>query len=142
MRYSSRWAVGSWFVPILNLVRPKQIAGDLFAATASPNDRRPVPMILHVWWTLLLVSAGVARAASASGVRDARRMATGDRWAAVGDVAMIAAGVLAILLVRELTARQIARRADELVDRTPADLADPRTVVGPPHVHAAPLLRI
>src|SRR5258706_16277233 len=28
LRWSSRWAAGAWFVPVLNLVRPKAIAND------------------------------------------------------------------------------------------------------------------
>jgi hypothetical protein len=29
-RYTQGWAIGSWFVPFLNLVRPKQIADDIW----------------------------------------------------------------------------------------------------------------
>ena len=37
-RYDGGWAIGSWFVPILNLFRPKQIINDIWrAATGSPT---------------------------------------------------------------------------------------------------------
>ena len=32
LRFGSGWAVGGWFVPFLNLVRPKQIVNDIWRA--------------------------------------------------------------------------------------------------------------
>jgi Domain of unknown function (DUF4328) len=41
LRYGSGWAIGAWFVPILNLWRPKQIANDIWRASdpAAPPDQ-------------------------------------------------------------------------------------------------------
>lgn len=33
LRFSNGWAVGAWFVPFLNLVRPKQLADDIWRAS-------------------------------------------------------------------------------------------------------------
>jgi hypothetical protein len=59
LRFSPGWGVGAWFVPFLNLVRPKQIVDDLWRASdpqAAPSTwrNRPVSGIVHGWWALLL----------------------------------------------------------------------------------------
>jgi hypothetical protein len=62
-RFGTGWAVGSWFVPILNLVRPKQIADELWRAsrpaaasdgTSDEGPDEPRMVIVHLWWTLFL----------------------------------------------------------------------------------------
>jgi hypothetical protein len=62
LRFTPRWGVGAWFVPFLNLVRPKQIVNDLWRAS-DPSFRpscawrgAPVAGMVHVWWALLLLS--------------------------------------------------------------------------------------
>jgi hypothetical protein len=41
-RYGAGWAIGAWFVPVLNLFRPKQIADDAWrAATGRTVNVRP-----------------------------------------------------------------------------------------------------
>jgi hypothetical protein len=61
LRFSSGWAAGAWFVPFLNLVRPKQIADDIWKGTdpdapAMQNSSwmaARVPGLLHAWWGVL-----------------------------------------------------------------------------------------
>ena len=52
MRHSTGWAVGAWFVPFLNLVRPKQIIDDSLKIN-SPNFSTG---LVPTWWALLLIS--------------------------------------------------------------------------------------
>ena len=50
--YGTGWAIGSWFVPILNLFRPKQIAR-LARQLSAPCDRRLAhtpSALLDLWW--------------------------------------------------------------------------------------------
>lgn len=64
LRFSSGWAVGAWFVPFLNLVRPKQLADDIWRASDPALPSQPgvtwkqqrVPSPLHWWWALFLAS--------------------------------------------------------------------------------------
>jgi hypothetical protein len=49
-RYGHGWAIGAWFVPILNLWRPKQIVNDVWKAGALPADGRRPPVLLLSWW--------------------------------------------------------------------------------------------
>ena len=39
VRYGTRWAIWSWFVPILSLFRPKQMANDIWRAGAPRGVR-------------------------------------------------------------------------------------------------------
>jgi len=63
MRYGNGWAVGSWFVPILSLVRPKQMANDIWRGSERGTDINsgwksvPVPALVHWWWALFLIRA-------------------------------------------------------------------------------------
>lgn len=42
-RYGTGWAIGGWFVPILSLWRPKQIANDLWTAGAADREDADPP---------------------------------------------------------------------------------------------------
>jgi hypothetical protein len=63
LRFGTGWAIGAWFVPILNLFRPKQIANDIWRATdPDPPEglawtSRPVAPIVHWWWATWLVAS-------------------------------------------------------------------------------------
>jgi hypothetical protein len=52
-RYGQGWAIGAWFIPILNLFRPKQIANDIWRGSDPAN---PVATLLGWWWAAFLVS--------------------------------------------------------------------------------------
>jgi hypothetical protein len=57
-RYSTGTAIWSWFVPILNLWRPKQVANDVWRASdpEAPVDQgdswqqKDPPILYAVWW--------------------------------------------------------------------------------------------
>jgi eukaryotic-like serine/threonine-protein kinase len=66
-RYKRGWAIGAWFIPIVNLVLPKQMANDLWRASdpaMQPNDPgwqgRPVAPLLHWWWAFYIVGSAVS----------------------------------------------------------------------------------
>jgi hypothetical protein len=57
-RHAAGWAIGGWFVPFLNFVRPKQIANDLWGAVGAARDAEPEPpggsVLLAFWWAAWL----------------------------------------------------------------------------------------
>jgi uncharacterized protein DUF4328 len=53
-RWSRGWAIAGWFVPLVSLVIPKQIANDLWRA--GEGGAR-VPAVVHWWWALFLLSS-------------------------------------------------------------------------------------
>jgi hypothetical protein len=119
LRFGTGWAVGAWFVPILNWFRPKQIANDIWRGTdpqPSPQQGwtdRPVAPLVHWWWASWLVASLLGNV-SARMIGEARTLAE-ERAAVLIDIAAgvsyVAAGVLALLFVRAVTEREAARAA-------------------------------
>ena len=118
--YSANWAVGSWFVPFLNLVRPVRIFRSIWQASdpavvhASPGAWRTASLsrLITPWWVAWWIANVTGRIASQQ-LRsdDPDTVLSGLRTLVVGDVLDIAAAVLLIVLVRQLTARQTTRMA-------------------------------
>ena len=120
-RFKPGWAIGAWFVPVLNLWRPKQIANDIWRASevdAPPEqgeawrDGSVSPLV--TWWWAAWVAGGIVgntvlRLSFSSDTPESLRdAASADVLALVLDVV---AAVLAILVVRAVTARQQLRAA-------------------------------
>lgn len=120
LRYSTGWAVGGWFVPVLGYWRPKELANDLWRAndpkqpiTASLTwTKAPVDPSLLVWWISFV-------AAWLLGWNGFFQIGL---WFWLGeptldslkillaDAAMAMAAAAAIVVVQRITARQEARR--------------------------------
>lgn len=119
LRFTTGWAIGAWFVPILNLWRPKQIANDIWrggSLDAGLGDtqwhQRPVSALVHWWWAVYLtwaVLGGIAWAilggndeglTTQSGIDTEQ---TGVALLILADVIGIAGVVMGILLVRRIT---------------------------------------
>ena len=118
-RFGTGWAVGAWFVPILNLFRPKQIANDIWRASdpdppaGVPFGDWPVSMLVHVWWAAWLVFSLVSNFATrflfrAETVEDQRTAVSATMGA---DQISILAGLLAVAVVVAMTRRYERRRA-------------------------------
>jgi Domain of unknown function (DUF4328) len=116
IEYGDGWAIGGWFVPLLNLLRPKEIADDIWRGSDpdqldSPPDVSygKVPAFLHVWW-LLWITALVGYAVHSRMPVETldHERAAGAVLAAVTAVGILA-GILAIVVIRRLTARQELR---------------------------------
>ncbi|MBI5157506.1 MAG: DUF4328 domain-containing protein [Acidimicrobiia bacterium] len=115
-RFDSDWAVGGWFVPVLNAIRPKQVIDDIWRASEvdAPNPRHddwltgPIPGWIHLWWALV-VAAAVAWSAAflVSGPLGTTR--TSQVLLMVVALAVIGAGPLFSWLVWRLTERQVSR---------------------------------
>ena len=60
-RFDTGWAIGAWFVPVLNLWRPKQIANDVYDSGFPQRHGRP--FWLHLWWAGWLISNVLGRIA-------------------------------------------------------------------------------
>jgi len=118
-RYGTRWAVISWFVPVVNLVIPKKASNDIYRGSdpeMSYGDAdfasRQVTPLLHWWWALWLLSGLLNRAAAASGfdARDPRDFSDSAKLYIVADGIQIVAAVLAIAVILRITARSEERR--------------------------------
>jgi hypothetical protein len=116
LRYTSGWAVGAWFVPFLNLVRPKAIANDLWKASdpdlpGETADWRSnaVSGLVHWWWAVYLLS--IITVTITIGEIDTldRQDAGNSRIDAARSVLSVVAAVLAIKVVGGITERQRQR---------------------------------
>jgi hypothetical protein len=120
LRFPERWALAGWFVPFLNLVRPKQIVDDIWRASDPVRhpkkawDQRPVSNLLHWWWfswVLLCLPTllGAFLPALVLGMRtgsveDAEFAGGYVAWCGVGHLLF---GVLTIFVVGRTTSRQV-----------------------------------
>ncbi|HYR31180.1 MAG TPA: DUF4328 domain-containing protein [Gemmatimonadales bacterium] len=112
-RFTRAWAVGYWFIPLVNLVRAYQVMKDLWLRSDSLNDRDaydslPAPAFLTGWWGMSVswVVLGVLITLMARDARtDFERINATDLRMLVSAVGVIA-GVLAIKVVREIDRRQ------------------------------------
>jgi hypothetical protein len=64
LSHGEGWAAGSWFTPIVNLYRPKQIMTELYDKTKSYLEQNRITIndnfttgLLTLWWTLWIVSS-------------------------------------------------------------------------------------
>jgi hypothetical protein len=59
MMVSPGWAVGWFFVPLMNLVMPFMMMRELWKASAKPSDWQlePAPAAILLWWVLWVASA-------------------------------------------------------------------------------------
>ena len=65
-RFTQGWAIGYWFVPFINLVRPYQIIADLWLRSETQNAEettagRPTPAAVSLWWGCYLVTGIMGR---------------------------------------------------------------------------------
>jgi hypothetical protein len=141
-RFDSNAAIWPWFVPILNLWRPKQVANDVWRGSNPAVASRelnlvpgPVPALLGFWWAGYIVTNALAGRAArlwwdtptaedagysalqgdTSGADSIRAAASLELVAVCVD---LVAAILAILVIRQLTARQLER--ERVVERLPA----------------------
>jgi len=117
--FTEKWAGWAWFVPILSLWRPKQIANEIWRASdpdhpdEHPSEKTPLWGVLTLWWACWIASNFISQFGArmvfngntAGGLRDSTAAYL------VGDSIDIAAAILAIAVIRRITARQEERAA-------------------------------
>jgi hypothetical protein len=112
-RYSPGWSVGYWFVPVLNLVRPKQMADEMWVASDPQfSGSASVPGFVHAWWGCWIL--GNVLAFGAIQVRNVEHpsldtVKTSSLVLAASAALTVVATILAIQVVRGITARQEQR---------------------------------
>jgi hypothetical protein len=122
LRYGRGWTIGAWFIPIANLVIPKQLFNDVWrgADVRAPYNARwrhlPVDHLITAWWGSFVVSGLTLRVLSEVSRRDdgdAARLVTLDRWMIPAALLGMTSAVLGAVMISRLSDRQ-HRRASEL----------------------------
>jgi hypothetical protein len=119
LRFTSGWAIGAWFVPVLNLVRPKQLMDDIWRATdpvlvGQPGvawKQQPVSKMVLAWWAAYL-GANLTEAVAANlgqlvpdATASEQLLYTTEAFMAA-DLLLVPAALLAYVLVRQVTRRE------------------------------------
>lgn len=113
LKYTPGWAVGGFFVPILNLVRPYQVMKEVWTGSehlsgddwANPwKADSPAPLV-GWWWALLLISTCIDRASFRLTLLadDIWEFLTAAQVTLAADLMNIPAAFLALLMVRRIT---------------------------------------
>ncbi|MEU7131935.1 DUF4328 domain-containing protein [Streptomyces sp. NPDC046261] len=125
-RFGSGWAVGSWFTPVVNLWFPKQMANDIYRASAPAGPQSAPKGLLNAWWVLWLAASGFSfvgsamysvaerklesRHTSLDSVRDdIQALKTALSVSTLALLLYVVAALLALLVVRQLTRMQEQR---------------------------------
>jgi hypothetical protein len=119
LRRGPGWAIGGWFVPILNLWRPKQIANDIYRGSdpehpdQQPTWSEPVTPLLHWWWALWIFSGLMSRIDASKWTSGAslRRLRSAAGLDIATEVTSIVGACLAIAVIYTLTKRERERAA-------------------------------
>lgn len=118
-RYGTRWAVWYWFIPIVNLFRPKQVVNDIWRGSDpdlrfgdSTFPKHPLLPLLAFWWGMWLIANFAGRAATrlAADARTAQDFETQAQVYLAADAVDAIAAVLAAAVVWKITERQEQRR--------------------------------
>jgi hypothetical protein len=123
-RWSPGWSVGSWFIPILNLFRPKQMANDIWRGSDGSN----VPAIFNWWWAFWILGGAAHFGSEEQGMTIAQAKfivvveAIGESLIVVG--ALCAASVVKLIASRQqLRAQLISERQRETFLSSPERIA-------------------
>ena len=112
-RFAPGWAVGAWFVPILNWFRPKQILDEVWRAGTragrpeSASDVTSDSALPDAWWATFLIASIGSRIGT--GMRDAddlRGTAHALAMSSMLEVVWMIAAVLAFWFVVRASDRQ------------------------------------
>jgi Domain of unknown function (DUF4328) len=103
------WAVGYWFIPILNLFRPYRIVKELWLRSADMNmepevKELPAPHLISLWWGTWILDNIVGRIVfrQMAKAETVDSLIEGTWLSMVDDLATILSGALAILVVRRI----------------------------------------
>ncbi|MEU8792282.1 DUF4328 domain-containing protein [Streptomyces sp. NPDC048643] len=92
------WPVVAWFVPFVNLVLPRRFVLDVLRASAGGRPGRD-EILVNVWWGVWIAHALLATVGQ-------QAAPTSLPLLLLGEVLMIAAGILVIRLIQRVTTLQ------------------------------------
>ncbi|MBD0839273.1 DUF4328 domain-containing protein [Streptomyces sp. TRM68416] len=101
------WAIGGWFVPVVNLWFPRRITADIWDASAPVGSPRSHGLV-NAWWAVWLCSFLVGRFAARRDrdAETAQEMHDAVRWMVFSDAVDIVAAALAVAVVLRVTRMQ------------------------------------
>jgi hypothetical protein len=115
LRSSPAWAVGSFFIPIVNVWAPYQAMRDLAKASRSPLhwQLEETPVAIVLWWLLWLISLFLSNGAlqSSLGAHTLAQLQQSTVWDIASDALDVLLYPLALYIVRRVWRDQAANCA-------------------------------
>ena len=119
LEYSPGWAVGWWFIPFANLVKPFQVMRELWNQSDPDFDedlgfltsKAAAPVIMGFWWATFLIGGVIYRISDKMIDNDANISSGFPIVFLAASFFHIVAAALAILIVKNITERQEERAA-------------------------------
>lgn len=113
LRFTPGWAVGYWFIPFINLVRPYEAMRELWqasdpGATLGWRSGQVTPVI-GWWWGAFVLSGLVGRVGARFPDDSLDQISVGLYFLISSDALFISAAILAIFLLRGINRRQEGR---------------------------------
>jgi len=117
LTYTSGWAAGCWFVPFLNLVRPLQIAQEIWRHSDPEVIRNRSTVLpgnsglLGCWWAMWIISniASNISGRMALAVTSPQSLKSASAAEMFAELVSILAALLALAVVASIDSRQTAR---------------------------------
>jgi hypothetical protein len=112
MEISAAWAVGCWFVPIVNSFKPFQAMRELWRASlgAPPWRTQPTWSVLGWWWATWLGFNVLGWLQSTTGGGDLEAIRRSDAIGLLSVTLGIVAALLAVQIVRQISSRLTVAR--------------------------------
>lgn len=139
LEFTPGWAVGWWFIPFLNLVRPYQVVREVWwESNPEVPEEQPflsaslhsAPTYVGLWWAAWIISNIFDNISSRIYDLDSmQNLSTFGTVAVISGVLGAVAAILAIMVVRDITDRQEKRRI--AIGETMSDVPPPPPTFGP-----------
>jgi hypothetical protein len=122
LRFAPGWVVGWWFIPVANYAMPYLTMRELYKASdpdagAVEWAAMATPILIPLWWAawilrqILAVAAGTVTSGDTAGTTEhLTHVIAAEGLLITGEVALMVAAILAILLVRKIDQRQEWKR--------------------------------
>lgn len=111
MRYAPKWSVWGFIVPIINLFRPYQVMSELWKASdlmPGPDDpwvKKPTPLIVNLWFAILIVDNIAGRLISRIPFDTIEQILLASWFTVLIDALGAVTAVIALRLVMEIDTR-------------------------------------
>ncbi|HEY9388310.1 MAG TPA: DUF4328 domain-containing protein [Mycobacteriales bacterium] len=112
-QHSQGWAIGGWICPVVNLWFPYQMTADVLRASARPVPNQPPGLVslglVRGWWATYLLINVISLFQNLAGSGDAAGLLRSANLGLVRVIPTVVSAVLAIMVVRQITALQQER---------------------------------
>ena len=113
LEFTPGWAVGWYFIPFANLVKPYGAMRELWHASHGESGAfdAPAPSMINYWWAAWIIGNILSNIGTQISLRDPASYSTALLFGMFGSIVSTAAAVLLLQLVQRISAAQRDGRA-------------------------------